>query len=247
MARPLLAPLLLLSLGCGPSEVDRVRAALARPADPAACAPIEDVDLRGECVAMAAGALAATDPVGAEAACRAMAPGMWRDECFFLLADTVGAHDAEAQRLCAEAGRYQRQCEGHALSRAVAGLLAELEVAGGRATLDAVEAVVIGQVGAAGARQRAEGLVVAALARREPGAPFSRAWCSDLPDGLCASAYEERVREAALRVYPGEREGWRAACGRTVSAARATQVGLPAYALDAETLAAGVWQGLCRP
>jgi hypothetical protein len=54
------------------------------------------------------------------------------------------------------------------------------------------------------------------------------------------------VREAARVAYPGEAEGWRAACASTVSAARAAQVGLPAYEEDAAALAIGVWQRLCR-
>ena len=249
MARALFAHLLLLAAcGVDPAVEDarRYRAALLRPEDAEACARIEGAALRGECEALAHGARAATDPAAAEAGCAAMAPGPWRDECFFLLADTVGAHDAEAQRLCAEAGRYRSQCAGHALSRAVAGDLAALEAVGGQETLRRVEAVVVAQIGAAGASSRAEGLVVAALARRSPEAPFARAWCSDLPDATCAAAYEERVREAARVAYPGEAEGWRAACASTVSAARAAQVGLPAYEEDAAALAIGVWQRLCR-
>ena len=227
-------------------DARRYRQALLRPEDAAACAPIVGDDVRGECEALAHGARAATDPAAAEAGCAAMAPGPWREECFFLVADTVGAFGAEALRLCGQAGGLSTPCRGHALSRAASGPLAAMDAVGGVATLGLVEGLVIELFGPHGARGRAERLVVESLSRRQPEDPFAAAWCGDLPTALCSSAYEERVRAAARLRYPGEAEGWRAACARVVSAERVVAVGLPAYAPDAEALAVEVWQGLCR-
>ena len=83
-------------LGCAASAPDQkladrraYAAAIRAPTDPNGCAPIDDEALQAECLAFVAGGMA-TDGRAADALqlCRNVAPGVWRDECFFLVADS---------------------------------------------------------------------------------------------------------------------------------------------------------------
>lgn len=83
----------------------------------ARCSEIQSVELQGECVAFQVREHARNEPTASEQACAAIPEGIWRDECFFLLAD--GAIDATAPEktapYCRRAGRYLQPCFMHLL------------------------------------------------------------------------------------------------------------------------------------
>ena len=90
----------------------------------ALCQEISETPLRSECVAFQVREHAREHTGASEKACRELPDGLWRDECFFLLAD--GAINAkEPQKTapyCRDAGRYFQPCFMH-LFKAHAGQL----------------------------------------------------------------------------------------------------------------------------
>jgi len=106
-------------LGCGSGEPHPLHAYVAaiQAPGPPACQTIADPVLRGECGALAARDLAPTDEGAAVRACEALDPGLWQDECYFLVSDALDATGAKAEALCATAGRFSHQCLSHARSR----------------------------------------------------------------------------------------------------------------------------------
>lgn len=112
---------MLLLLSCGlsaPSDPDqRLHAQALESGANADCAEIVDSGLRGDCESWRAGKLARTDALAAESACEDIEPDLWREECWFLLSDNVESMGSEAERLCAQTGRFQRECHSHAIQR----------------------------------------------------------------------------------------------------------------------------------
>lgn len=132
-----------------------------------ACATAEPLILclPEECVVFEARELARADDLeAAEALCGTL-DGLWRDECWFLVSDTVDAVGDQAFAYCRAARSLERQCLGHALTRQATQLMSE---PGGEA-----EALQILTDGFARhyplprAREEAQHLVDAELSRRE--------------------------------------------------------------------------------
>lgn len=222
---------------------------------PDACAALSSADLRGECVAFAAYDRAREGRLSeALAACDAAPEGRWRDECVFLAADGAGVHGEEARTLCRRAGRWWQQCVGHAINREAEAVFERFPPGREPEALDALQAVVARYIGGGEVRDKARRLLVARIAGRTEGGPFTRASCGRAPADVCRDAYAERVRLAALGheaggapVFdaPGGAEPWRAACGRRVSVERAAAAGLPTWTADAEAVVAAAWARLC--
>ncbi|MEC7241867.1 MAG: hypothetical protein VXW32_11595 [Myxococcota bacterium] len=88
------------------------------------CSAIRKPALQAECIAFQVREHARNHTEASQAACAAIPAGIWRDECFFLLAD--GAIEAsqpeKTATFCKEAGRYFQPCFMH-LFKAHAGFL----------------------------------------------------------------------------------------------------------------------------
>ena len=82
-----------------------------------ACSQISETSLSSECVAFQVRSHGRNHPQRAEDSCTALPEGIWRDECFFLLADAVSdpSAPAEASAICKQAGRYFQPCFMHLL------------------------------------------------------------------------------------------------------------------------------------
>ena len=191
----------LLALGCGepapPSAMDAYLAALDSPGQPDACAAIPDVELASECLAHAARELAQDDQVEpAKAACAQIQSPMWKEECWFLVADGARLEGAEAIALCRAARRYRYQCLGHANSRSIAPALDALELGNEPETLDRMREVALTYF----PPPVAAGQVKEALARymitvRE--GPWGPSTCGNADVELCQAAYVFRLRRDA--------------------------------------------------
>ena len=93
-------------LACGgPSDVERLAAALEGPPDPAACARIEDLQMGQECTWDAAVRLSDAGACGSLG-------GAARDECVFRVAEARGSLEA-----CAGAGALVVDCQRHVFGR----------------------------------------------------------------------------------------------------------------------------------
>ena len=77
------------------------------------------------CRVFAARELARDDIYAAMDECQAVIEQPWKDECWFMIADTVDAKDKLATDLCARAGHYEGQCLAHAAFREGKDLLRE--------------------------------------------------------------------------------------------------------------------------
>jgi len=113
--------ILWLVIGCGsgvpPSDVAHYLQAVTT-GEVSACSRIDAPDARGECFALAASALAERGQEDeAVGTCGRMRPGLWREECSFLVSDGLDAVHDRAEALCATAGRFAGQCRVHARSR----------------------------------------------------------------------------------------------------------------------------------
>jgi len=238
-----------------PAHADRAAyiAAAAKPGDPNACLAISAAPLRAECVAMAAGALAAqghTDP--AFTICRGMQPGPWREECVFLVVEDGDLEPEVARDACAESGRFADRCRGHMLRRLAAGVLDQHPPGDEPAALAALETLARTWTPRA-ARPKARHLLSEHLAGRLPEALFSRAHCGDADPELCATAYQHRVQMAGRAQSQGTRDfgaappPWLAACPPPVPVGRAAGLGLPAWDPDMDEVVQQAWVTLCGP
>lgn len=238
--------LLVLAIGCDGGPVPTVtgaeRAAIMLAADSAACAALPSPDEVGACLALNADRTArAGDAKGAWATCQAMAAGMWRDECHFLVTDAEGVVGDEAKAWCQQAGRFRLECVGHAIAREAQPLLAATPRGGeGRLSQD-LTTLTARYLGAEQAPAKAHKVLVDHLTARDPERPFHAGVCGSAPPLACRDAYVERVRRAA----PGPGQPWRAACGMTVSIERARQTGQPLWDEDAAAPVAAAWSRLC--
>lgn len=180
-----------------------------------------------------------------QSTCAALEAGTWRDECFFLLADSQADTPLQARELCGQAGRFRNQCIGHAIARAVTDIIrdsrpgAELEM---MASLDvAIEPYIPGP----GRAMRVEALMAKALAGRAQDGHFSVETCGKAPAVVCQKAYAERMR-SAVRASGRPDGAWRVACPPPVSQQRAAELQLPTWDRALDEVIAAAWLQLCR-
>lgn len=208
--------------------------------DAASCEAVRDLDLRGECLVFAAQALReAGELEGASAACTDLAPGIWRDECWFALSDGLGAQGTQAVSLCEQAGRFQDECRSHALTRRAEQTLAVQ----GQEELAArqVQAEALQLFGAVEGPGRARAALREGLAGRMAVVGLDPRRCGAAPADLCAAAYGDRVRQdaGALGLELST------LCPTLPSAQALAQAGLPPWSVEARPLAEQAWVELC--
>ncbi len=240
---------LLLLLGCQPpTDAERYLAATVNPADPAPCDDIGDAWLAGECRAMAAAAVAEAGDVTAGAAiCAGLAEGdPWRDECFFLLSDRTSAQGEQARQLCGRSGRFEDRCLGHAFGREGRAMLEAIthgeELAVYRA-LREKSAEYFDDPQAAG--RKVWHMMVEFIASRDFDRPFSAATCGGLPDNLCQTGFQTRIR-FAVRDAGGMERPLHELCERLpVTVEAAMEMGAPVWEADAERIVQGAWRQFC--
>lgn len=222
------------------TAVDYVRAIQDGQGD---CQDLADPALAGDCTVQRARDLAkAGEGPAGEALCAAMAPSMWRDECFFVVADGANLVGPEMVSACARTGRFLRECQAHGLERMARPVLDRAVVGQEEATLFALVEVFRPVVGEAMAWDAARDGLIRHVGRRSPDAPFSRVSCGAAPDDICTAAYRTRVRRAAQ----GEHLAYPEFCatGRGVDDAR--MAGLPLWEPDVAAPVAAAWQEMCR-
>ncbi len=98
------------------------------PAGLESCDQIQAPALRSECVAFLVRDHGRAQPELAYTSCEELPSGVWRDECFFLLADTLidARNPAQTAPICQQAGRYFQPCFMHLLKAHAGVLRAEL-------------------------------------------------------------------------------------------------------------------------
>ncbi len=214
--------------------------------DPARCAQISDAGLSGECASLTARELAQDGQIDAAlSTCQGMAPGGWRDECFFLISDVSRLSGDAAKQACAAAGQFRNQCVGHAIAREVSAVLNATEPGGEAEAYAQLDVVVQRYIPGREREGRIRQIMAGYLADRSPEAPFSLVLCGTAPQMLCQEAYIERVRNAERAAGRADGE-WRRACGTHVSMERAVSLDLPGWTPDFDGLARAAWAQLCR-
>ncbi len=237
--------ILLLACAQPPSDAEHYLAAAAAE-DAARCASITAPTLAGECAVMIAreqGQAGRLD--AARSTCAALSAGLWRDECYFMVADVADVMGDQARQACALAGQFRTQCIGHAISREVSAVLKDAQRGDELQTLrlldEAVGRYIPGQERGGRVRQ----MMATHIARRDPEALFSAALCGAAPPPICQDAFVERIRNHDRAA--GRADGaWRRACGAQVTVARAQSLGLPGWSPDADGIARAGWEQLCR-
>ncbi len=245
------AALAVLPSGCGsgaPGQARRyVDAATSGGGD--ACAALADDDLRGECLVFAAAEVGPSDPAAAEALCTQAPPGVWQDECWFHLADTLSASGDLALSMCNRAGRFRDPCLGHAVSRDSRQILASLPPGQEQQALAALTDAAVAYLGNERGRARARQNLVKALAARFLDGPFDPEGCGDAPDELCTAVYRELLTLATAQSRgPGRGSGdglFRIVCEQGATLPLVEQLGLPVWTPAGEALALRAWQELC--
>ncbi|MCK6507025.1 hypothetical protein L6R53_27235 [Myxococcota bacterium] len=207
------------------------------------CAALADPALADECRTFAAWArVDAGDEAGARAACADLAPGPWRDECHFGLADRLDAWGEPLRALCGQAGAFRDACLSHALGRRAQAVLGASPLGDEAAAFAQVEALAVEVYGPSRGPGRARALTRKALASRLDGGELRREHCGAAPPELCAEAYGVVLLAAA-----GSRAALATSCpdGGDPLALRAR--GWPAWSPDAEEIARQGWRQLCAP
>jgi hypothetical protein len=215
--------------------VDSVR----RPGDPEACRALAGPALEGECTAEAAYALARSGRFeDAVTACGDVKDPRWEEECWFLASDGALAQGPKALELCRRAGRFRKDCLGHAVGRHAQRIFRETpSEADAQGALEEAIETYRGEDGA----QEAADLLARHLAGKDRGRPFQRATCGTASEAVCAQAFRYRV-EAAARLDPDHS---RQACEGELSADRVEALGLPGWAADVDGLARVAWGAVC--
>jgi hypothetical protein len=174
-----------------------------------------------------------------------MAPGGWRDECFFLIADVSRLEGDAAKQACSAAGQFRNQCVGHAIAREVSAVLNAMPPGGEAEALVTLDAVIRRYIPGREREVRVRQIMAGHLADRAVDEPFSQVHCGTAPPMICQEAYIERVRNAERAAGRADGE-WRRACGSTVSLERAVSLDLPGWAPDFAGLSRAAWEQLCR-
>lgn len=235
-------------LACaGPSDRELyLRAMGEAPEDAAAtCAGIDAPQTRGTCGLHAAHAAArAGDEHLAFRLCDGIDGDTWREECHFLVADTVGLVGDDAVAACRRAGRFRSNCLGHAIGREVAKTEKQHDAVGREVALtDAIRGVVARYKPGAKPDQReatVRRIVAQILARRWEDGPFDVAACGDAPEDLCRLAYRMRLDGAPLEV---DVEG---VCAGELTLERVLAARAPGWVPASEAAAVATWRALCN-
>lgn len=220
---------LALALACAERPADR--AYLDATLGEGGCADVANSALRGECFSFSARNLAEAGELDEALARCDQAEALWRDECVFLVSDTVDATFELADRLCNRAISLRPQCLGHASNREARALLTDR--GGETAALARITQRVRAFRGEAMARDEARRLVLQKLAARDADAPFSPAICGDLAPDLCRDVYIERLLRTG---------GVDPKSGCSDAAARQS---IAPWAPEADALVSAAWAALC--
>lgn len=239
-------------LGCSTTARDPATLyiqAAEDPVAPTACEGITPATLYGECVAMTASEVAAAmGEQAARARCARLMDGdPWRDECYFLISDTLEAAGEQAVSLCNETGQYRSRCVGHALQRE------------GRALLDrfprgeeAEAYKIIKQRSEYYFNDPKEGgrkvwhLMMEYIASRDYGEPFRIETCGSVPERLCVSAFVTRLRFAERDSGSTTSQLHTLCQSQPRTSETATSLGLMGWADDASHIAKKGLKRLCR-
>jgi len=217
------------------SEAERYLTATA-DLDPVGCRRLAEGVRAEECLAVVAEAL------GDVSLCSELTT-YWRDECFFLLADTVTQPLADTLLLCGQAGQYAMRCVDHALQGAVGRYLGESDHRVGYRELDAFLAPHTDE------RKRREVLSGAlASARLEgllPDSPLTVGVCAELPEEVCALIAEKHFWRAVVS-EPRRSPLRHRLCPAPVGVEEAVALGLPAWDVELDGAAQRAWGVFCR-
>lgn len=163
------------------SDIELHQAALAAGSS-ANCLPIQDPEMKGDCLAWKARKQAeAEDLEGAASTCGSVTLPLWQSECWFMVSDASHAKGREAVVLCSLAGGFEEECLGHALSRS---LEQQLTIPGNEtaAYAELEDAWMSLYQDPARARLKADSMFVSALLRRPR--PYSHGSFGNSPDRL---------------------------------------------------------------
>lgn len=244
--------LLLALLACGGAEPDPDRLAYHASLnllddDPvaaaAACTPIQDPVLHGECALFAAAALARSGQ-DARPTCSGITQSAWREACFFEIADAMQLTGADAREACAGSGQFRDRCLAHALNRLGPQAAQLAPESGAMVQMLAGQARALGLTGRA-ADDAARDVVAQHLAgqwrERAPDPPaFRRVDCGTADDDTCTKTYRLIVKDVAKQPRPTGP----CAAGATREAVEAA--GLPGWHDDVAGPAEEMWRGICR-
>ena len=204
------------------------------------CEDISESALRADCLIHAAARHARVrDIETAQATCQRIEAGIWRDECWFLTADDANLIGEAALSACRNSGRFQPHCRGHALGRAAQ----EVDLTVG---LEAESARAIGKLVAdyrpksAGLKRRimANEILAVRIGDRWQAAPFDPMQCGALTPPMCAWAYRASLDDATAPL--GD------LCDQGISNEAAQDIGLSGWSEAGESMAWGVWSGICQ-
>lgn len=98
-------------------------------ADMKRCAGLSDPELAGDCALALAPRVASAQQQGLETLCEQVPEGVWRWECWFQAAEAKRGrrNEAEAAKLCREAGPFVNDCAQHLWQTRVHALIASRE------------------------------------------------------------------------------------------------------------------------
>ncbi len=209
------------------------------------CTSIADADLQGECMAGAAVRLAeAGHRSEAMAACAALPPGLWADECTFLVIDALKlSPGADAWDMCSHAGRYQEFCIGHVVTYAIENG-SDLPVGIGEETelLRTIQQRVADWAPPAGSEHLRMAIftgIARILARRWTDKPFDKDECGTASDDLCSRAYGETMRRAVRNT---DRE---AVCAGAITSERVAAANGTPWTPASDAIAQDMWGAFC--
>ena len=209
------------------------------------CASIADPNLQGECVAGAAVGLAnAGKREAAMASCAQLPPGMWADECTFMVIDALHlSPGADAWDMCSHAGRYQEFCMGHVVTYAIE-TATDFPTAIGDETelLSSIQQRVADWAPPAGSEHLRMAIFTGAariLARRWADKPFDKEECGSATTDLCTRAYGETMRRA---VRDTDRE---AVCSGAITSDRVAAANGTPWTPTSNAIAQDMWGALC--
>ena len=181
----------------------------------------------------------------AQATCVSLDAGTWRDECHFLLADAQADTPLQVRELCGQAGRFRNQCVGHAIARAITGIIHDSRPGTELQTMAALDAAIEPYIPGPGRAMRVEALMAKEIAGRTQDSHFSVETCGQAPAIVCQKAYAERMR-SAVRASGRQDGAWRAACPPPVDQERAATLQLPTWDDALDEVISGGWLQLCR-
>lgn len=181
--------LLALALACAAPPATEAYLDAALTGSP--CGAIDDPALRGECWSFSAQKEAEAGRIDQALSLCEQSTALWRDECTFLVSDTVDSTFELADQLCNRANALRPQCLGHASNREARVLLSE--PGGETAALARLAERTRAYRSPEMARDEARRLVLQRVADRAVNQPFDVEICGDLSVDLCRDVYIERL------------------------------------------------------